>query len=209
MRVNVVRVLLVTAACLVGLAGCVTAPDLGLTQVSQTETAPGTDAMAADLPVSAETTVETTTAPTEVTTTTKVASLGTSTAGVLGTDPYDELSIGKKQYRAANYGLAEEHYRKAVETHPNDAEAWVGLAASYDRLRRFDLADRAYKEAIRIVGPTAEVLNNQGFSYMLRGEYAKSRTTLRKAQTLDPQNVYILNNINLLEQVARKGKGVG
>lgn len=205
-----VRVLLVTAACLVGLAGCVTAPDLGLTPVSQTEAAPGTDAMAADLPLTAETQVETTTAPTEVTTTTKVASLGaTSTAGVLGTDPYDELSLAKKQFRAANYGLAEEHYRKAVETHPNDAEAWVGLAAAYDRLKRFDLADRAYKEAIRIVGPTAEVLNNQGYSYMLRGEYARSRTTLRKAQTLDPQNVYILNNINLLEQVARKGKGVG
>jgi Flp pilus assembly protein TadD len=31
-------------------------------------------------------------------------------------------------------------------------------------LRRFDLADRAYGQAIRIVGPTAEILNNQGYS---------------------------------------------
>jgi Flp pilus assembly protein TadD len=26
---------------------------------------------------------------------------------------------------------------------PEDAEAWIGLAASYDRVRRFDLADQA------------------------------------------------------------------
>jgi len=61
--------------------------------------------------------------------------------GLLGSDPNDELSLGKKQYRANNFGLAEKHFRLAVEKHPRDAEAWLGLAASYDRLRRFDLAD--------------------------------------------------------------------
>jgi Flp pilus assembly protein TadD len=197
----VVRVLLITA-CLIGLAGCAAAPKFG-------EVGPkaGTDALAADLSVTTETEVV---KPANTTVVATAETTGiTSTAGVLGTDPTDELSLGKKNFRASNYGLAEQHFRRAVEQHPNDAEAWVGLAASYDRLRRFDLADRAYKEAIRIIGPTAEVLNNQGFSYMLRGEYRRSRQTLRKAQTLDPRNPYILNNINLLEQVARKGKGVG
>jgi Flp pilus assembly protein TadD len=54
------------------------------------------------------------------------------------------LSLGKKYFRTINCGLAEKHFRAAVEKHPRDAEAWIGLAASYDRLRRFDLADRAY-----------------------------------------------------------------
>ena len=84
--------------------------------------------------------------------------------GLLGSDPNDALSLGKKHYRANNFGLAEKYFRHAVELHPRDAEAWLGLAASYDRLRRFDLADRAYGHAIRIVGPTAEILNNQGYS---------------------------------------------
>jgi len=92
-------------------------------------------------------------------------------SGMLGSDPNDDLSLGKKQYRANNYGLAEKYFRRAVESHPRDAEAWLGLAASYDRLRRFDLADRAYAQAIGIVGPTLEILNNQGYSYMLRGDY--------------------------------------
>ena len=95
--------------------------------------------------------------------------------GLLGSDPNDALSLGKKQYRANNFGLAEKYFRHAAEMHPRDAEAWLGLAASYDRLRRFDLADRAYAQAIGILGPTTEILNNQGYSYMLRGDYKRAR----------------------------------
>src|SRR5215510_4046894 len=89
-------------------------------------------------------------------------------SGLLGSDPYDDLNTGKKLYRSANFGLAERHFRRAVEARPRDAEAWVGLAACYDQLRRFELADRAYGQAIAIIGPTPEVLNNKGYSYMLR-----------------------------------------
>ena len=128
--------------------------------------------------------------------------------GLLGSDPNDELSLGKKQYRANNFGLAEKHFRRAVELHPRDAEAWLGLAASYDRLRRFDLADRAYGEAIKIVGPTVEILNNQGFSYMLRGDYRRARAKLKQAERRDPGNKFVRNNIKLLNESWRKGKAV-
>jgi Flp pilus assembly protein TadD len=128
--------------------------------------------------------------------------------GLLGSDPYDELSLGKKHYRANDFGLAEKHFRKAVETHPRDAEAWLGLAASYDRLRRFDLADRAYSQAVGILGPTVEILNNQGYSYMLRGDYKRAHATLAAAQRKDPTNKYVQNNLRLLEDSYRKGKAV-
>ncbi len=129
-------------------------------------------------------------------------------SGLLGSDPNDDLNRGKIQYRANNYGLAEKHFRHAVELHPNDAEAWLGLAASYDRLRRFDLADRAYKEATRILGPTVEILNNEGYSYMLRGDYKRARAKLRAAQRKDPDNKYVANNLRLLNESWRKGKGI-
>jgi len=35
-----------------------------------------------------------------------------------------------------------------VEKAPRDASAWIGLAASYDHVGRFDLADQAYKQAV-------------------------------------------------------------
>src|SRR6476646_7782585 len=127
---------------------------------------------------------------------------------LLGVDPNDDLSVGKKYFRQGSYGLAERHFRKAVELHPRDAESWIGLAASYDQLKRFDLADRAYAQVIKIVGPTPEVMNNQGFSYMLRGDYRRARTTLLAAQAKDPKSQHIVNNLRLLDESARKAKAI-
>jgi Flp pilus assembly protein TadD len=127
---------------------------------------------------------------------------------LLGSDPSDDLNLGKKHYRAGNFGLAERYFRRAAEMHPRDAEAWVGLAAAYDRLRRFDLADRAYEQVVAIIGPTAEVLNNRGYSYMLRGDYPRARSTLLAAAAKDPRNPYIKNNLELLDKSFRSGKAV-
>ena len=128
--------------------------------------------------------------------------------GLLGSDAYADLNMGKKFYRTGNYGLAERYFRRAVEQHPRDAEAWVGLAAAYDELKRFDLADRAYEQAIAIIGITPEVLNNKGYSYMLRGDYARARATLLEAQKMDPSNPFVQNNLALLAKSVRKGKSV-
>src|SRR5262249_53021702 len=125
--------------------------------------------------------------------------------GLLGDNPADDLNQGKKHYRNANFGMAEKYFRRAVETHPRDGKAWMGPAATYDRLRRFELADRAYEQAIRILGPTVEVLNNQGYSYMLRGDYKRARARLIAAQNKDPSNKYVQNNLQLLEDSYRKG----
>lgn len=128
--------------------------------------------------------------------------------GLLGSKSYDDLSLGKRYFSAGNYGLAERYFRRAVETHPRDAEAWLGLAAAYDRLRRFDLADRAYAEAIRIVGPRVAILNNQGYSYMLRGDFKRAREKLYQARAKDPGNRFVENNIRLLSEAAVHGKAI-
>src|SRR5262249_32250520 len=39
---------------------------------------------------------------------------------LLGKDPYDDLNLGRKYFRSANFGLAEKHFRRAVESHPRD-----------------------------------------------------------------------------------------
>src|SRR5690606_884809 len=131
-----------------------------------------------------------------------------ASTGLMGEDPKGDLELGKKHYRDNSFGLAEQHFRRAVEEGPKDLEAWVGLAASYDKLRRFDLADRAYAQAIRLAGPTPEILNNQGYSYLLRGDRQKARRTLLAARAKDPDNPYIQNNLNLLDQSLRDGAAV-
>jgi Flp pilus assembly protein TadD len=113
--------------------------------------------------------------------------------------PNDQLlATAKSQFSEGNYGNAEAYYRRAVEVFPNDPEAWLGLAASYDRLRRFDLADRAYQQAARYVGNTAEYHNNVGYSHLLRGNLRQARRNFLKAYELDPDNLTIINNLELL-----------
>ena len=59
---------------------------------------------------------------------------------------------------------------------------------------------------MKIAGPTAEILNNRGYSYILRGDAKRARETLLEAQGKDPGNTYIKNNLELLEASLRKGK---
>jgi tetratricopeptide (TPR) repeat protein len=123
-----------------------------------------------------------------------------------GTDGKDDVSRGRAQFRAGNFAEAEVSFDRAAKMNPRDAEAWLGLAACYDRMRRFELADRAYVQASAIKGPTAEILNNQGFSYFLRGDLARARTTLTTAQRKDPSNKYVQNNLRMLELKERSAK---
>ena len=127
---------------------------------------------------------------------------------LLGDDPKDDLNLGKEYFRQGSFGVAERHFRKAVELHPKHAESWVGLAAAYDRLHRFDLADRAYQQAVKLIGETPELMNNQGFSYMLRGDYRRARATLLAARAKDPKSPYIANNLKLLDKSERKAKQI-
>ena len=96
------------------------------------------------------------------------------------------------------------HFRRAVESRKDDAEAWLGLAASYDELKRYRLADRAYAQALKITGPTPEFLNNRGYSYLLRGDLRRASQDLSEALAKDPENEKIRNNLATLEARARK-----
>jgi len=129
-------------------------------------------------------------------------------APAMPSTPNDDLSLGRMNFTQGNYGLAERYFRRAVESGPREADAWLGLAASYDRLRRFDLADRAYNQLYGLVGRTPEILNNQGYSMMLRGDFAHARTILAEARAKDPTNPYIANNIALLAEAVRTKKAV-
>lgn len=114
---------------------------------------------------------------------------------------------GHQQFTAGHFGLAADAYALSIERDPTNAEGWLGLAASYDQIRRFDEADRAYAKAQELVGPTPSILNNLGYSYLLRGELKRSRETLAAAYHADPGNPYIVNNIELLnERLAALGK---
>ena len=119
---------------------------------------------------------------------------------IFGSLPAEKpLELGQRYYSKGEFGLAEQAFRSAIELNKSDPEAWLGLAASYDRLRRFDQARRAYDVLIKLAGRTPSILNNLGYHYILQGEYAKARQVLFEAKRGDPGNKFIRNNIDLLE----------
>jgi Flp pilus assembly protein TadD len=118
--------------------------------------------------------------------------------------PSDEpLKLGLEHFNRGNFGLAAKYFEDATARAPKDATAWVGLAASYDRIGRFDLADRAYREAIKLEGETTSILNNEGYSLMLRGHLAEARRKFLLAYEREPNNPTIINNLELLNSSER------
>lgn len=111
-----------------------------------------------------------------------------------------DLAEGKVQFREANYGLAEQHFRKAVELKADNAEAWLGLAASYDELGRFDFADRAYDQLLKVAGRQPRIVNNMGYSQLLRGNKKKARALLLEAKTGMADTTVVDANLALLNK---------
>jgi tetratricopeptide (TPR) repeat protein len=205
MAVRVARVLAVAALCAPWLAGC---ESWNKTPAWWNKSAEPSQSEAAappaePLPPTAEAPGPETTGSVAGPPVTPLPGEGPELRGDLNSD----LNLGKRHFRKGEFGLAEKHFRRAVEQGLPDAreagEAWLGLAASYDRLRRFELADRAYAQAIRVVGPAPEILNNQGYSYIMRGDYARARVKLNAAYAKDPSNPHILANLDLLDRAVR------
>ena len=111
-----------------------------------------------------------------------------------------DLQAGKSQFRDANYGLAEKHFRKAVELRADNAEAWMGLAASYDQLGRFDFADRAYDQLLKVAGRQPQIVNNLGYSKLLRGDRKSARKLLMEAEAAMPGDPVVAANLALLSK---------
>lgn len=110
----------------------------------------------------------------------------------------EDVQAGARHFSEGAFGLAQEKFQAAAEKAPTDPVAWIGLAASYDRLRRFDLADRAYAQAEKLEPSNPALFNNRGYSYLLRGDVVKARVYFLRARALDPEGAAIANNLHLL-----------
>ncbi len=116
------------------------------------------------------------------------------------------LSEARAHFRNNDFGHSATLYKRVVEMQPENAEGYVGLGASYDRLKRFDLADRVYDSLYKISGGTAQYHNNVGYSHMLRGDLKVALTHFRKAEALAPGNAVVVNNLQILARATADGR---
>lgn len=134
----------------------------------------------------------------------KLAVAEISNIGTYTTD--GALTEARAQFRNNNFGYSAAFYKRAVELAPQNTEGYVGLSASYDRLGRFDLSDRVYASLYKMSGGTAQYYNNVGYSYMLRGNLSEALKNFRSAARLEPDNLVVANNIEILTRAAAESR---
>jgi hypothetical protein len=91
------------------------------------------------------------------------------------------LAEGRMQFRNGNFALAVDAFRRATRQPAQSVDAYNGLAASYDRLGRFDLARRYYEEALAIAPADPRVIHNYAVSLRLQGRDAEAHQLLASA----------------------------
>ena len=111
----------------------------------------------------------------------------------------EAYSQAQTHFRNEDYGLAEVYYRKAIEVNPNNGDAWIGLAASYDRLKRFDLAERAYRVVVKKVAIPSPCTTISAITIICGARRRRRASISMPPMPMDPDNPYVLNNLKLVE----------
>jgi len=97
-------------------------------------------------------------------------------------------------------------FAERATRHPSASwRAWNAKGVLADGARNWAEADRAYGHAEALAPDRAEVMNNLGWSRLLRGDWAGAAEALARAAALEPGSARIANNLDL----ARMGQAPG
>ncbi len=126
-------------------------------------------------------------------------------SGMRAVSPNAEVSdyqAGKLHFGEGRIGLALKSFHAAKRQDPTSVPTLNALAASYDRIQRFDLAQIYYDKALAIEPRSAQTLNNIGYSMLLRGDRTEALAYFDKAKTIDPLNMVVAANMARLAPAA-------
>jgi Tfp pilus assembly protein PilF len=90
------------------------------------------------------------------------------------------------------------HYEKARQLDPSlNDKAARRLAVIYDRLDQQAAATKEFQELLKKKPKDSALLNDVGYSYYNRGQWAEAETYLRRAVSADKTNKLAWNNLGL------------
>lgn len=95
------------------------------------------------------------------------------------------LAKGRMLFARGEYALAADAFNKAVRQDPDSADAYNGLAASYDNLGRYDLSRRYYELALARAPEDGRILRNLARSTLGQGDRLAARKIFAEAAALE------------------------
>lgn len=117
---------------------------------------------------------------------------GNQAPGTLLSDTVYEQ--GKRYLNQGRLGLAANYFQKALRRDQSSVPVLNALAATYDRLRRYDLAELYYQRALKQDPNSPQTLNNLGYSYLLQGKAELAAAYLGRAGELSRGDKVIETN---------------
>lgn len=111
----------------------------------------------------------------------------------------DELF--KSAYQLVSSGEEEkglEKIREFLEKNPTIWNAWFLLGWALRRIGRYEDAEKAFEETIKLGGDNCDTLNELAICKMELGDLAGSKKTLLDAFQLEPENTKIMSNLGFV-----------
>lgn len=119
---------------------------------------------------------------------------------LLGKNPGDSLlaeRAGIAAIRTRDLGRAAILLERATRSASASWQAWNARGVVADLRGDWALADLAYAKALAIKPDRAEVINNLGWSLLIRGRWSDAVEQLERAASLDSRSPRIANNLEL------------
>jgi Flp pilus assembly protein TadD len=112
-------------------------------------------------------------------------------------DPFLLERVGIAALRGGAVAQAVPLITRATKTGGASWRAWNALGVLADLSRDWGQADDAYALALRLAPNPAEVVNNRGWSQVLRGNWPEAVKDFELAATVNPSSTRISNNLEL------------
>jgi tetratricopeptide (TPR) repeat protein len=110
----------------------------------------------------------------------------------------DPVEQGRALLVTGQYGLAIDALSRVLHDQPGSVRALNLIAEAYDRLHRYDLGDRYHAKALEVDPNSVAALNNWGFSYLVRGDRARAKDLLERAEAIKADQPVVLANLRLV-----------
>lgn len=119
---------------------------------------------------------------------------------LIDNDPHDALILTRAAiaaFNASDFEQAAVLAKRAIAEPNAGWRAWNTAGAVADLNRDFAAADSAYSEALKRAPARAEILNNIGWSHILRGDWQGALAPLQQAAASAPDQARIADNLEL------------
>lgn len=97
-------------------------------------------------------------------------------------------------------GKATAFVDKALASKNPSWRAWNAKGVLCDFSEDWNCADAAFETASKLKPDEPEIINNQGWSLLLRGKWQQALNLLQQAAILDPKSQRIRNNVELAQE---------